>query len=383
MRAKITPDIEPKAESMKAAVHPRQDIYYWKCDRPVAFYGIRGPSSQHSPVELEQQLRPVLEERFPGQAIALYPGQGQGNHTTFTGTIDDRPVFVRIEDGPEHDDYMEVESHVIDRVAAEGVPVAGVIAADASRTEVPFAWQVLARIAEPDLNHHAKAGVLRLSDLAGGIGRNLARWQNIRPIGFGPFDPAILRNKGRLQGFHESYADYFFARLDRHLAFLTEQGFLRGALAAEFGHALRDYPRALECSTGVLVHKDLALWNILGAPDHITAFIDWDDAISGDVLDDISLLACFHDGQVIAKVLAGYTETRALPGDYRCRFWLHLLRNMITKAVIRVGAGYFKRADNFFLIGPGGTGLSLEAATRRRLDMALNGLRENTDPSTL
>ena len=85
----------------------------------------------------------------------------------------------------------------------------------------------------------------------------------------------------------------------------------------------------------------------------------------------------------LPRALDGYTSVQPLPSEHRRRFWLHLLRNMITKAVIRVGAGYFKRADNFFLIGPGGTGLSLEAATRRRLDMALNGLRENTDPSTL
>ena len=292
-------------------------------------------------------------------------------------------MFVHIEDGPEHDDYMEVESHVIGRVAAAGVPIASVIAADASRSEVPFAWQVLERVLEPDLNRHAKAGTLNLVELAEEIGRNIARWQSIATAGFGPFDPAELRNGGRLRGFHASYADYFFARLDQQLAFLTEKGFLRPEQAAEFGHALRAYPQSLECAAGVLVHKDVALWNILGTPQQITAFVDWDDAISGDALDDVALLACFHDGPVIERVFAGYAELRPLPADYRRRFWLHLLRNMIMKAVIRVGAGYFDRTDHFFLIGTGGSGLSLKETTMRRLDLALRGLRANAAPSSL
>ncbi|MFN9915135.1 MAG: phosphotransferase, partial [Pirellulaceae bacterium] len=38
----------------------------------------------------------------------------------------------------------------------------------------------------------------------------------------------------------------------------------------------------LNLPLGCLVHKDLALWNILGTRDQIAAFIDFDDAISGD-----------------------------------------------------------------------------------------------------
>ncbi|HYF36808.1 MAG TPA: hypothetical protein VD994_16045, partial [Prosthecobacter sp.] len=61
--------------------------------------------------------------------------------------------------------------------------------------------------------------------------------------------------------------------------------------------------------------------------------------------------------------------------EHRRRFWLHLLRNMIVKAVIRVGAGYFDRSDGFFLIGSGSSGADLRAFTRSRLARALEGLR--------
>ena len=139
----------------------------------------------------------------------------------------------------------------------------------------------------------------------------------------------------------------------------------------------------LALNQGCLVHKDLALWNILGTENHIAAFIDWDDSISGDPMDDFSLLACFHDGSVISQALAGYTTITPLPTEYRRRFWLHLLRNMIVKAVIRVGAGYFDRSDDFFLISSGSNGSDLRTLTRSRLRTALHGLLHDHEIHTL
>lgn len=368
---------------MTTVRHPREDIYYWKCDRPVPFYGIRGPVSVTPPADMLRMLTPILERRFAGEEVRLEAGHGQGNHITFSGRIGSRAVFVRIEDGPERDDYIEVESQVIAEVARCGVRVAEVIAADASRSEVPFAWQVLVRVPFADLNQHLKAGTLKWSDVAGEIGRNVARWQTVAPRGFGPFNPIELRETGKLVGFHPTYDRYFFSRLGRHLDFLAAHQFLPQARAAEITGELERHRALLRATSGVLVHKDLALWNILGEPGAVHAFIDWDDAISGDPLDDISLLACFHDGPVIGDVLAGYQEVRPLPVDYRERFWLHLLRNMITKAVIRVGAGYFDRSSGFFLVAAGTTGADLRTTTAARIDAAWRGLMENAEPNSL
>jgi aminoglycoside phosphotransferase (APT) family kinase protein len=138
--------------------------------------------------------------------------------------------------------------------------------------------------------------------------------------------------------------------------------------------AIAEHAGLLELSEARLVHKDLALWNVLGTPTEIKAVIDWDDTIGGDPLDDLSLLACFHDAPTIARVVAGYETVRPLPPDYQRRFWLHLLRNMLFKAVIRVGAGYFDRTDGFFLIAAGSTGHSLREFTHARLMTALRGL---------
>ena len=100
-------------------------------------------------------------------------------------------------------------------------------------------------------------------------------------------------------------------------------------------------------------------------------------------MDDLSLLACFHDAAFLSRAFEGYQSIRPLPEEHRRRFWLHLLRNMIVKAVIRVGAGYFDRGDGFFLIGTGGSGADLKRTTHARIALALRGLASNSDLSIL
>ena len=236
------------------------------------------------------------------------------------------------------------------------MPVPRVLGCNARRTRAPFAWQALERIPHPDLNQWAKAGTLNEAKVAFEIGRNVARWQAILPTGYGPFDLEKWRSGERLVGYHASYRDYFRLRLDEHLDFLVARSFLSQEQAAAIRSLIEEHAGLLELEQGVLVHKDLALWNALGTPDSVVAFIDFDDAISGDPMDDLSILACFHDGTFLERAFAGYASGRALPEEWERRFWLHLLWNLIVKAVIRVGAGYFERDFRLFPDWPRGLG---------------------------
>ena len=357
----------------------RRDIYYWKCDRPAAFHGTIGKRTPDSYLE---PLQHVLAQRFPGAVLAVRPADGQGNHVTFIAGIGGVEYFVRVEDGPERDDYIEVESHILELVRACGLPAPRVIAADATRNHAPFAWQVLEKINAPDMNQLLKQGQLDLPATAEKIGTAVARWQSIQPAGFGPFDPDILRNRGSLQGLHKTYTAYFFLNLERHLAFLVNGNFFDRQDADDIYREIENHRSLLDLQSGCLVHKDLALWNMLGTERDILAFIDWDDAIAGDPMDDLSLLGCFYDGAVLARALKGYASIRPLPPEYRRRFWMHLLRNMLFKSVIRVGAGYFDRDDSFFLIGGAG-GAGLKTFTYTRIVTALKGLRENQEIETV
>ncbi len=411
--------------------HPRQSIYYWKCDRPAAFHGTHERTRDDASVMAA--LSEVLRDAFSGSTVTLRPAASQGNHLTFIVTIDGHERFVRVEDGPESDDYLEVESMVMTAVRGLGVSTPQILAVDASRRVVPFAWQVMEKVPFPDLNQHYKTGCLDLPVVAEKIGAAVATWQGLPVTGFGPFDPRALSlnpqqdsesragavaglceagperrgeppgpgwkpsGTGRgtaeirhasglaepgysqpldgLQGFHAAYADYFHLNLDRHLCFLRDRGFLSNIEKQAMEAAVSRHHSLLELKTGCLVHKDLALWNILGSETEIAAFIDFDDTIAGDPMDDLSLLACFHEPPIIERALEGYASVRALPEHHERRLALHLLRNMIVKAVIRVGAGYFDRTDGFFLIGTGGSGADLRTFTKERLATALKALQ--------
>ncbi|HRJ10769.1 MAG TPA: aminoglycoside phosphotransferase family protein [Prosthecobacter sp.] len=350
----------------------RRDIYYWKCDRPAAFHGTRGHGAA---AETEPALRAALQEHFHTRDVTLRPGAGQGNHLTWLADVDGRALFLRVEDGPEGDTHLAAESAVLDAVRACGVPTPRVFGCDASRLRAPFAWQALERVDAPDLNQWFKDGALDTHAAAFEIGAAVARWQSAPVTGFGPLDAG-------LRGCHAAYPAYFHLRLERHLAFLVERRFLSRARADEFAAAIAEHGALLDLEKGCLVHKDLALWNILGTTRGIRAFIDFDDAISGDAMDDLSLLGCFHDAAFVARAIEGYQSLRALPAESARRFWLHLLRNMIVKAVIRVGAGYFERDAGFFLIQNGG-GSALRERTLERLALALRGLREDAPLSLL
>jgi fructosamine-3-kinase len=359
----------------------RRDIHYWKCDRPAAFFGTL---SKNSPTpEMEQQLRDAIEQHFQPDMLQLTLGCGQGNHLTWNAQIDGKALFIRVENGPENDDYLEMESAVLKAVADIGVRVPAVHGCDATRTQVPFAWQALERLNHPDLNHWYKQGVLDSHQVSFEIGRNIACWQLITPPGFGPFDLDAYRATGQLRGLHADYATWFTLRLDQHLEFLTNANFLTAVQRDRIASIIREHENLLRLEQGCLVHKDMALWNILGEPNRIAAFIDFDDAISGDPLDDLALLACFHDSAFLARAVAGYESIRPLPAQFRRRLWLHLLRNMIVKAVIRVGSGYFDRDGGLFLIGPNGNGQSLRKQTEYRIETALTGLQTNAELSTI
>ena len=359
----------------------RTGIYYWKCDRAAAFHGTDAVRP-NNPL-LQSQLQSALEKRFPGVPVELHPADGQGNHRTFRLTLGRKPAFARTEDGPECDNYFDVESLVIAELQNRNIPVPRVLACDCDRTDTPFAWQVLEYIPFPDLNEHYKQGVLPLERIASPLGEAVARWQDVQPAGFGPFSAAEAHASRRLTGLHASYMSYFTLNLQKHVTFLATRGFFTDIQASTVLDTISRHQHLLGIGQGCLVHKDLALWNILGTPQGIHAFIDWDDAISGDPMDDLSLLGCFYGASVIERALAGYANVRPLPENHVSRFWLHLLRNMLVKAVIRVGAGYFERNDSFFLIGAGSTGADLKSFTHARIDTALRGLNENCDLSIL
>jgi aminoglycoside phosphotransferase (APT) family kinase protein len=361
-------------------VSSRAGIHYWKCDRPAALHGTVRAATGRAPRELMLSLAHELERKLGGPEWRLAPASGQGNHLTFRAESGTRAYFLRVEDGPEADDYMAVESELLRRLRAQGIPVPAVHYCDASRTALPVAFHLLDLVPASDLNTHLKSGRLDLPALLAQIGHWIACWQKRVPVeGFGPFDRATLEAEGRLRGLHATAVDYFYLNLPRHLDFLAGRGFIPRGEAAALLELLEGQRGKLGGLPPCLVHKDMALWNVLGTGEAVSAFIDWDDAIGGDPMEDLALLGCFHPAGAVASALDAYAAVSDLPPDHMRRFYGHLLRNMIVKAVIRVGAGYFDGAGGSFLHGAGVDGEALREFTLARLRGAARALREGRD----
>ncbi len=290
-----------------------------------------------------------------------------------------------MEDSLDGDGHLAVESSVLQQVAQSGVRVPEVRLVDASRKKLPFAVQVIEHFPIPDLNTWHKMGGLDLLGVARQIGEAIGHWQRTPISNFGHFQPEAATGKpARLVGFYDDYVSYFHLNLETHLGILRDGGFLSLRETHDIGHLIDRHEGLLRLTTRpTLVHKDLALWNILGEPNRCHVFIDWDDAVGGDPLDDLSLIACFHPGPVVEMTLEGYRTVAALPQEHEARFWLHLLRNMIVKSVIRLKGGYFDRNDTFFLIPHGESGSNFRVTTRERLMKAADGLRHGKKISSL
>jgi len=353
----------------------RQNVYYWKCDRQSALQSFHKIGVNNREFDFESSVNTLLTKIFGANSYLYRPADSQGNHINYIVESAGNNFFLRIENGSEGDKYMEVEAKVLDLVRSVGVPTPKVYAVDASRQNFPFSYQLIEHINAKDLNVLWKNGKVNLPSLGLLIGCYLAKWQQIQPPGFGLFNQQILSQENALIGLHQTYKDYFFLNWDKHLDYLLTSEFINENDYQEIYILVKENSWCLQIETGVLVHKDLALWNILGTERKVKSFIDWDDVISGDPTDDISLLACYHSGQFINSVLVGYQRVKELPENFLIRFWLHLLRNMLVKAVIRIRYGYFNRDQTFFLIGKGESGEALKNFTKGRIKLACEGLK--------
>jgi len=352
----------------------RKNIYYWKSDRPYALGNVQDHNSADL-IEMEKLLRIYLTEYFQQGVFELKLGDGQGDHVTYMAIYPHQTYFVRIDNGPENDNYIDVESAVLQCINELGIPSPKLFHCDSSRTKFPFAIQIIEYINSKDLNALEKNGELNILTIAESIGRFVAKWQSIRPSKYGLFDRAVLMEHNRLEGYHDTYRDYFLLNWDVHLRYLQTNIFFEEDEVSEIRELVRQHDYLLDIPHGCLVHKDLALWNILGSSDEIVAFIDWSDTISGDAMDDLSLLGCFHSGEVVQAAIKGYACVKTLPENWEKRFWLHLLRNIIFKAVIRVRGDYFNKPESFFMSNANSS--DLRAFTLQRIRYACEGLRGN------
>ena len=351
----------------------RTDVYYWKCDSPLSYEQKRLYNEKYSRADIADLVRKVGEHHFPDVPVETSATGSAGNHYAYLIHLPHRTCFFRADDGKVDDDYMEAEAIAMTMARRQGVPVPDLIATDTTRSRFPVRYQILECVAHPSLREHDQNGVLNRRAVSEQLGVYLALLHGITGEGFGFLNTERLRLDGKLQGLDRSHSDYFHKRLDDHLGYLQDVGFLDSGTIGRVGAVFQRHVELLNIERPSLLHKDMAFWNVLGAPDRVAAIVDWDDTVLGDPADDLAILRCFYDEEVFEPLLAGYRRAAELPADFTTRLWLYVLRNMLWKAKIRHFMGYFQMDESFFIRSRENLD-SLEAFTHQRIDMAIEKL---------
>lgn len=353
----------------------RSDIFYWKCDSPLPLEAKKRTYFQekYDSPEWNVAARRIAEHFSGGSPEAFQPLRADGNHLTYRFRASGKACLLRIDPGEIEDDYMLAESTVMRFLHERGLPVPNVMETDISLREFPFRWQIMEFVQHPALNTFAKAGTLQKLPIARQSGTFLAQLHSFRFPGFGFLNTDELQKSGDLRGLDESCIDYFRKRLEVHLEYLLHHGFLSesesGTVNALFDHA----GELLTFGEGSLLHRDFTFWNMLGTESNLAAVIDWDDCVIGDPMDDLGIVNCFQNREFMEELIASYSKITPIGKPERIRIFLHTLRNMLWKTMIRDYMGYFDKGKDFFLAT---AGESLRETTVRKLKSAIRELEE-------
>ena len=353
----------------------RSNIYYWKCDSPQSLVQkqqlyFQGKYKDEMAIVVARACR----DFYNREPDAVRPAGCDGNHFAYLVDYPGYRYFFRADDGACDDDYMLAESRLMQLVSTAGLPVPAVYLTETDISRYGFRFQIMDCVPEQCLNVYYKNEQLNIPAVTQQLGELLRQLHSIKLTGFGFIDTDHLKNNDIIQGLDQSCCAYFDKRLDDHIAYLYDHRLLTRKEVDEIIHLFDLHRSLLERKEGVLVHRDLALWNVLGTPHEVTALIDWDDAISGDPADDLGMLRCFYDDDFMTMLIQGYGAGKALSDDFIRRTWLYCLRNMLWKTMIRDYMGYFQKADSFFL-NNNKHHVSLREYTFNKIKKAMNMLR--------
>ena len=353
----------------------RTDIYYWKCDNPLPMAEKRIYNDKYAQADIGPTVKAIATDFLSEPPDAIRNTGSAGNHYAYLIDHDDKTYFFRSDDGKIEDDYMLAEQATMDIAARNGIPVPQLYACDVGKSRYPIRYQIFEYIDFPALNKHDQANTLDRGAVGRQVGEILARLHGIRLDGFGFFDTHTLSTSGKIVGLDRSNRDYFFKCLDTHLAYLRDVEFLSGDQVHEIETLISRHDHLLDLEGGSMLHKDMVFWNLVGSPTKVMAVVDWDDVVSGDPVDDLSILRCIYDDDVWAPLLESYREIRPLPEDFQGRLALYLTRNMLWKSMIRHYMGYFDMGGDFFILNRENED-GLEVSTRQRLAMGVDVLKK-------
>lgn len=244
-----------------------------------------------------------------------------------------------------------LEQWANDQLSQAGLPFVRTIMIDATRESIPTDYLVQEAASGKSLLEVNNAGKLT-PELLSQLGNVMAAVHSVPVTGYGQFSVGSLLGQGRPSGMSASWNAFLESHYDDHVAYCIRLGIFREKSKTVLRKLLADCQDRTAWDQPRLLHGDIANHNVFTARNTISGVIDWEDAIAGDPVYDISYwaTASFQHPEWVEFFLQGYTPVRALPDDYELRFWWYYFRISLAKTVLRFKLGY--DADSRNASGP-------------------------------
>jgi len=229
---------------------------------------------------------------------------------------------------------MKIEKLICEKVARLKVPTNKVLYVDVSRKKYPFDFQIQECLEGSDIENNFKGTKEDYDKLSFDLGKYIATYSKLQFEKFGRFDEVAISNNV-LIGSKKSFFDYITTCLEDDLKYLKDNQVISTSVNKKIIKLFDDYkPIINSVKKGSLVHHDLADHNIFFKGNAITGIFDWEAAVVGDPILDVSSCTTwrtFYPRE--EKLVEGYQTVTELPEYFQEKMDIYRLRTMLWKIV--------------------------------------------------
>lgn len=318
-------------------ISSRNHSFYWQTDRKISEIQIKHIfQDRHTFFDKENAVR-AIENSLNKKVVSLIPPIKSGSiNSVVQAELDDSTqIIMRMHPNAVKNGYFWSEKAIAEHAKKAGVPTYTTLAIDDTKSSVPFDYMIISR--EPGNNMKNSGPYDAATDqmLIEDTGRLLALTHSVATQNYGFFDNGIAKKTGKLIGIHSTWIDHVFASLTDNLTYLESQSSITHEEHKNIERIFLENKKTIACESPRLIHNDLADWNELTDGKKITAFIDWDEAFSGDPVCDFAAYSVFFNDIRLANLKRGYETITKLPSDFEEKFHLYRLRYIISKMTLR------------------------------------------------
>ncbi len=229
---------------------------------------------------------------------------------------------------------MKVEQLICEKVTRLKVPTNKVLYVDISREIYHFDFQIQECLAGSDIENNFKGTKQEYDKFSFDLGVYIATYSKIQFAGFGMFDEYSI-TKNILKGSKNTFFEYITVCLDKDIKYLTDNEIISKAVGDKIVRLFVEYkPIINSVKKGSLVHHDLADHNIFFKDKIITGIFDWEAAVVGDPVLDLSSCPTWRTFYPREELLIeGYQSNSKLPDYFKEKMNIYRLRTMLWKIV--------------------------------------------------